>query len=112
MRWIGSIILPIVFLIIAVIGIIFKPQKNLYFGYRTNKTISDEEVWKNANSYFFKTLLILDVFLLLPLSLIMAFFINSVLILVLSNIGASILFLVFVIVLTERKIKKRIKKND
>lgn len=112
MRWFGSLIVPIVYLIICIIGLIAKPKSNFYFGYRTQKSMQNEKIWEYSNKYFFKTLLILDIVIDIPIMIVLAFFVQSTLALVLSSLGINFLILIVAIVIVEIKIKFFYKDNS
>lgn len=112
MRWFGSLILPIIYLIICIIGLVVKPKNNMFFGYRTSSSMQNKEIWQKSNQFFFKIFLALDIVLNIPISIVLAVFVNETLPLVISCLAISVVVLIVAILITEIKIKTMLKNKD
>lgn len=111
MRWFGSLILPIIFLIVSIIGLVVKPKMNMFFGYRTKNTMADAKIWQKSNQFFFLFLLISDIVVNIPIMIVMALYILDTLYLVLSCIAVNVVVLICAIIFTEVRINLWLKKH-
>jgi uncharacterized membrane protein len=104
--WIGILIIPIALIVTGLILWQKTPKLNKVFGYRTSKTLSNEETWTTANKFWGMLSFIIgiiDLIILIP-TLILTIPDKYWISLVVFGVVAIASFVV-PIVLVERKLK-------
>ena len=96
MKWIMGLLCPIIFIVIAAVILIAKPKRNSIFGYRTNKSLSSDEIWDYANK-------------IMAISLIVNAFVKDTLPIVFTALSTAMLGLVATVIITQVSINKKFK---
>jgi uncharacterized membrane protein len=107
------ILIPLLLFLISAAWIRFPIKKMNYFvGYRTPRSRSGPEAWKEANRFAPRLTLVLSGGLLAIASLLWFFFSSKIelTILIWINLGLLVISVVMIIVLTELRLKKMFGK--
>lgn len=97
-------------LLIALIFRKFPPKEiNILYGYRTKRSMANQQVWNTANSYWIQ--LFLKLTLLAFIFPLLSYFVFSTVDVLLFTIICSVLLLLITIPLTERHLNKHFDKK-
>ena len=107
---IGAIAYCVFMLIIGLIFKKFPPKEiNMLYGYRTKRSIANQQVWDAANSYWIKLFLTLN--LLTFIFPVLFYFVFSQVNVILYTMIGGVVLLLLSIPLTERLLNKHFDKK-
>ena len=105
MKWAMSRIGPTLLIIIGILALCIKTNRNYIFGYRTKRSMASPENWKYANKVMGLAMIAINVALLVPICLLIVF-VDNTLAIVGSVLALLTIGLLTVIAITEYKLKK------
>ncbi len=109
MKWIMGLLCPIIFIVIATVILIAKPKHNSLFGYRTNKSLSSDEIWNYANKVMAISLIAINAAICIPVVCIVNAFVKDTLPIVFTALSTAMLGLVATAIITQVSINKKFK---
>lgn len=109
MKWIMGLLCPIIFIIVASIILIAKPKRNSLFGYRTNKSLSSDEIWNYANKVMSISMIAINAAICIPVVCLVNAFVKDTLPIVFAALSTAMLGLIATIIITQVSINKKFK---